>query len=276
MKDAYSFDRDEEGLDGAFRAHAGAYERIFERCGLDVVAVEAESGMMGGTESMDYLAPSGSGENTLVTCESGDYAADLEIARGVPRPRRSRSGSPRPPRWRRRAITTCEDLAGFLGIDLAATSKAMPVVADGEGRARARPRRRPSRRGQARGRRRERRAAGADGRDRRGVRRRARLPRPRRVRRRDRARRDAARGAVRRRREPHRLPPARRRARARLRGAVRRHPDPARGRRVPAVRRRARSFAPRSRSVTSSSSARSTPCRSTRCTSTSSRWSARS
>ena len=86
MKDAYSFDRDEAGLDAAFQAHAGAYERIFERCGLEAVAVQAESGMMGGSESIDYLAPSGSGENTLVTCERGDYAADLEIAHGVPRP----------------------------------------------------------------------------------------------------------------------------------------------------------------------------------------------
>ena len=84
MKDSYSFDRDEDGLDVSFRKHAGAYDRIFERCGLEVYAVQAESGMMGGTESIDYLAPSGSGENTLVTCENGDYAADLEIARGIP------------------------------------------------------------------------------------------------------------------------------------------------------------------------------------------------
>src|SRR5438093_7819055 len=50
MKDSYSFDRDEEGLDRSFRLHAGAYERIFERCGVEVFAVEAESGMMGGSE----------------------------------------------------------------------------------------------------------------------------------------------------------------------------------------------------------------------------------
>ena len=132
MKDAYSFDRDEEGLDGAFRRTPVAYERIFERCGLDVVAVEAESGMMGGTESVDYLAPSGSGENTLVTCERGDYAADLEIARGVPRAPSFPSGSAAPAEVETPGITTCEDLAGFLGMDLAATSKAMPVVADGK------------------------------------------------------------------------------------------------------------------------------------------------
>jgi prolyl-tRNA synthetase len=132
MKDAYSFDRDEEGLDVAFHAHAGAYERVFERCGLEVVAVEAESGMMGGTESIDYLAPSGSGENTLVTCERGDYAADLEIARGVPRAPSFPARLDAPTAVETPGITTCEDLAGFLGIDLAATSKAMPVVADGQ------------------------------------------------------------------------------------------------------------------------------------------------
>ena len=57
MKDSYSFDADEEGLDRSFRAHAGAYERIFERCGIEAYAVQAESGMMGGSESIDYLAP---------------------------------------------------------------------------------------------------------------------------------------------------------------------------------------------------------------------------
>src|SRR6476660_6833890 len=84
MKDGYSFDRDESGLDESFRKHSVAYKRIFERCGIEAVEVAAESGMMGGSGSQDFLAPSGSGENTLVTCENGDYAADLEIAAGVP------------------------------------------------------------------------------------------------------------------------------------------------------------------------------------------------
>jgi prolyl-tRNA synthetase len=132
MKDAYSFDRDEEGLDRSFLAHRGAYERIFERCGLETVVVEAESGMMGGSESLDFLAPSGSGENTLVTCERGDYAADLEIARGVPRAPEFPDALAGPAEVETPGIETCEDLAGFLGIDVAATSKAMPVVADGK------------------------------------------------------------------------------------------------------------------------------------------------
>ena len=132
MKDSYSFDRDEDGLDVAFQAHARAYERIFERCGLDVVDVQAESGMMGGNYSVDYLAPSGSGENTLVTCERGDYAADLEIAHGVPRAPSFPESVDEPAEVETPGVATCEDLARFLGIDLAATSKAMPVVADGQ------------------------------------------------------------------------------------------------------------------------------------------------
>src|ERR687885_1980542 len=75
MKDSYSFDRDEAGLDESFQAHEGAYHRIFQRCGIEYAAVDAESGIMGGSGSMDFLAPSASGENTLVTCENGDFAA---------------------------------------------------------------------------------------------------------------------------------------------------------------------------------------------------------
>jgi len=131
MKDSYSFDRDEEGLDVSFRKHETAYRRIFERCGLEVYEVEAESGMMGGSESFDFLAPSGSGENTLVTCENGDYAADLEIARGVPRRPEAPERLDAPVEIETPGIETIEALAASLGIDPAATSKAMPVVQDG-------------------------------------------------------------------------------------------------------------------------------------------------
>jgi prolyl-tRNA synthetase len=131
MKDAYSFDRDDEGLDVSFQKHAGAYERMFERCGLEVFGVQAESGMMGGDESFDYLAPAGSGENTLVTCERGDYAADLEIAHGIPRAPEFPEPLGEPAQIDTPGIGTIEGLAEFLGIDAAATSKAMPVVRDG-------------------------------------------------------------------------------------------------------------------------------------------------
>ena len=128
MKDAYSFDRDEAGLDESFRKQEEAYHRTFRRCGLEYSAVAAESGVMGGKESVDFLAPSGSGENTLVTCENGDYAADLEIARGIPRHAVMPERREAPEKVETPGITTIEALAEFLGIDSSATSKAMPVV----------------------------------------------------------------------------------------------------------------------------------------------------
>ncbi len=128
MKDAYSFDRDEDGLEVSFRKQEGAYHRTFQRCGLEYSAVAAESGVMGGKESRDFLAPSGSGENTLVTCENGDYAADLEIARAIPRPAVLPERRDAPEKVETPGVTTIEALAELLGIDSSATSKAMPVV----------------------------------------------------------------------------------------------------------------------------------------------------
>src|SRR4051812_24628720 len=130
MKDSYSLDRDEAGLDVSFEKNRVAYERIFERCGLTTYAVQAESGMMGGSESLDYLAPSGSGENTLVTCENGDYAADLEIARSIPRAPEFPERLAAPEEVETPNTTTIEALATLLGIDTAATSKAMPYTKD--------------------------------------------------------------------------------------------------------------------------------------------------
>jgi prolyl-tRNA synthetase len=130
MKDAYSFDRDEAGLDWSFAKQRAAYHRIFERCGLNVYDVEAESGMMGGSGSVDFLAPAGAGENTLVTCENGDFAADLEVARGVPRAPVFPETLLAPEEVETPGVRTCEALGEFLGIDVAATSKAMPVTTD--------------------------------------------------------------------------------------------------------------------------------------------------
>jgi len=128
MKDSYSFDRDEAGLDESFTRHAEAYRKIFERCGLEFYEVEAESGIMGGKESWDYLAPAGSGENELVRCENGDYAADIEAAEGIPRSPEFPDTLSAAEEVETPGVTTIEGLADFLGIDAAATSKAMPVV----------------------------------------------------------------------------------------------------------------------------------------------------
>jgi prolyl-tRNA synthetase len=132
MKDAYSFDRDVEGLDKSFKLHEQAYKKIFERCGLDVYEVEAESGIMGGKESWDFLAPAESGENELVRCENGDYAADIEAAEGIPRPPKFPAQLDAPEEIETPDVTTIEGLAAFLEIDAAATSKAMPVVVGGD------------------------------------------------------------------------------------------------------------------------------------------------
>ena len=134
MKDAYSFDRDEAGLDVSFRKNEGAYHRMFERCGLEFSYVDAESGMMGGKESKDFLAPAGSGQNTLVTCENGDFAADLEIAKGIPRAPVLPDLHDAPKEVATPGVTTIEALAELLGIDEAATSKAMPVLKADDGK----------------------------------------------------------------------------------------------------------------------------------------------
>ena len=131
MKDGYSFDRDETGLDESFHKHSVAYKRIFERCGIEAVEVAAESGMMGGSGSQDFLAPSGSGENTLVTCEYGDYAADLEIAEGRPLQADFPEELSQPEEVETPGQRTIEGVSEFLGVDPRATAKAMPVVADG-------------------------------------------------------------------------------------------------------------------------------------------------
>ena len=130
MKDAYSFDRDEAGLAKNFELQRAAYVRIFERCGLKTYEVEAESGMMGGSGSADFLAPAGAGENTLVTCENGDFAADLEVARGIPRSPVFPEPLEAPAEVETPDVRTCEALGQFLSVDVAATSKAMPVTTD--------------------------------------------------------------------------------------------------------------------------------------------------
>jgi prolyl-tRNA synthetase len=130
MKDAYSFDRDYESSVASFEKNLAAYHRIFERCGVEAHAVQAESGIMGGKLTIDFLAPSGSGENTLVRCERGDYAADAEIAQGIPRQVEFPPPLAKPEEVETPGVTTCEALAEFLGVDLAATSKAMPVTTE--------------------------------------------------------------------------------------------------------------------------------------------------
>ena len=91
MKDAYSFDANPEGLDMSYKAMYDAYCRIFTRCGLDYVIVEAESGEMGGSGSHQFTIPCESGEDTIVYTEDGSYAANLERADVDPPPKEKAS-----------------------------------------------------------------------------------------------------------------------------------------------------------------------------------------
>src|ERR671931_475930 len=128
MKDSYSFDRNEAGLDKSFDAHKRAYERIWERCALEAYYVVAESGVMGGRESSGFMAPAESGENILVRCENGDYFADYDAARGIPRAPDFPEPLEQPEEVETPGVATNEALAEFLSLDPAATAKAMPVV----------------------------------------------------------------------------------------------------------------------------------------------------
>jgi prolyl-tRNA synthetase len=80
MKDSYSFDKDRAGLDKAFEDHRGAYSRIFSRCGLKTVQVDAHSGAMGGSGSTEFMVPTDAGEDLIASCEKCGYAANLEKA----------------------------------------------------------------------------------------------------------------------------------------------------------------------------------------------------
>ena len=93
MKDSYSFNIDDEGLNEAYMAHRAAYQRIFERLGLEIVIVTAQSGAMGGSRSEEFLHPTPIGEDTFVR-SAGGYAANVEaVTTVVPR----KSKSPRHP-----------------------------------------------------------------------------------------------------------------------------------------------------------------------------------
>jgi prolyl-tRNA synthetase len=84
MKDSYTLDPDTEALDRSYRAHHDAYCRIFERCGVRYIVVDSDPGMMGGSGSHEFMAPSAAGEDDVALCAACGYAANVELARGVP------------------------------------------------------------------------------------------------------------------------------------------------------------------------------------------------
>jgi prolyl-tRNA synthetase len=131
MKDSYSFDRDVSGLDRSYELHIGAYDRIFDRCGLDWYRVESDVGVMGGLGAHEYMAPSAAGENAVAVAP--DYAANVEIAsaeaRAIPLPPRLDE----PTRAPTPGLTTVDEVAAALGVPAGAALKAIPVVVDGRG-----------------------------------------------------------------------------------------------------------------------------------------------
>jgi prolyl-tRNA synthetase len=115
MKDAYTFDIDQAGLDRSFNEQREAYKRIFDRCGLKYVIVEASSGAMGGSQSEEFMVKTDAGEDLIATCEACDYAANLEKATSRVAPVQDRAGPDAPEEFPTPGVRTIEDLTTFAG-----------------------------------------------------------------------------------------------------------------------------------------------------------------
>jgi prolyl-tRNA synthetase len=129
MKDSYSFDVDEEGLERSYQLHSVAYERIFSRCGLTFHRVESDPGMMGGATAHEYMAPSPAGEDDVALCDACGYAANVELAGSVP---------PATPAadWEYEEVhtpgkRTVEEVSAFLRADPRHFIKSLLYMADG-------------------------------------------------------------------------------------------------------------------------------------------------
>ena len=132
MKDSYSCDRDEEGLDRAYWLHHAAYTRIFERLGLKAIPVSSDVGMMGGSLAHEFMVLNPAGEDVLVLCETCDYAANRQVA-VVPKPTPPAEDPAPLEEVATPGTTTIATLAAFLGIGEERTAKAAFFVT-GDGR----------------------------------------------------------------------------------------------------------------------------------------------
>ena len=132
MKDSYSFDLDAAGLDAAYRKHYDAYCRIFRRCGLEFLAVEAHSGAMGGSQSHEFMVKSPAGEDWVVECPCG-YAANLEKAVSAPAPAQAPDpeGELAPELFHTPGKKTIAEVAEFAGVPETSIVKSLVMVADG-------------------------------------------------------------------------------------------------------------------------------------------------
>ena len=131
MKDSYSFDRDEAGLDASYELHRNAYARILDRCGLGWYEVAADVGMMGGTGAHEYMAPCAAGENEVALAPG--YAANVEVASADPQPVELPPALDEPREVPTPALTTVDDVSGALGVPAGALLKALPLVVEGRG-----------------------------------------------------------------------------------------------------------------------------------------------
>ncbi len=132
MKDSYSFDIDAAGLDVSYRKHYDAYCRIFDRCGLKYMVVEADSGAMGGKESHEFMVRTPAGEDQIVSCDGCNYAANLEKATSKLEPwgDLAPEGEGKPLEVHTPGQKTIEDVAKFLGVSPKNKIKTLALMAE--------------------------------------------------------------------------------------------------------------------------------------------------
>jgi prolyl-tRNA synthetase len=131
MKDAYSFDRDEEGLARSYEAQAGAYAKIFDRCGLRWYMVESDVGMMGGSGADEFMAPCAAGENEVALAPG--YAANVEVAAATARPVELPPPLDAPEPVDTPGKGKVDEVAELLGLPAGAFIKTLPVKVEGRG-----------------------------------------------------------------------------------------------------------------------------------------------
>ena len=134
MKDSYSFDLDAAGLDVSYQKHHETYCRIFERCGLEYLVVEADSGAMGGSRSQEFMIASNAGEDTVVHCKQCGYAANLEKAASTPVPPAAADpeGDLEPEPFHTPGSRTIAELAALTKLPETSQMKSLVMVADGK------------------------------------------------------------------------------------------------------------------------------------------------
>jgi len=132
MKDSYSFDIDAAGLDVSYKKHYDAYRRIFDRCGLKYMVVEADSGAMGGKESHEFMVRTPAGEDQIVSCDGCNYAANMEKATSKLEPVEDlkSEGDGKPLGVHTPGQKTIEDVARFLGVSPKNKIKTLALMAE--------------------------------------------------------------------------------------------------------------------------------------------------